>query len=599
MEREYDFRAMKENIPKRTTSVFQINRNHFELSKFKNHLECIKFVCGMHHASLDHVEGKINLSTSTYGDIEHHFYHFEAYDGPSPWQDFIPKGVADGNDFRVRTLSFVLFMVHQDQIFCVVAGSGMMAIKRFINHHFGTDLYERISIPQEDNVLSIKSRGVTGGDAASSSVPRIERLVQEVLAFGMVPTNMLIELSEHISKDLFGFIPSDKPRLVVEVASYFKLIPKVSFAELQELVRTLANILVAMPQKHLTCFVRVEDKEISDGRYSQQLLREIRDDMVRRHSPSRSEYVIPMDIDFMHPSMLEKFVQSEVYKVYFRNSLKPAFEVQDRRTIYHETLSYIYQNYPNLSQFDFNGLLMSSRVKGFRGERQTTTATVLQHITCEIEFNGRPVFHVDTEWYEARGNFEAELNAQFATFIAARNTGAGHFDLDWKEYMKSEAQYNSAYLNHGSGKCFVFDTIVYENIELCDVLIWDSEELNLVHVKRGFDASMRDLSYQVLLAARRLATDKISGEFIYLKEIVRKYNEKGGPLLSAEKLIAAVQNLRVKFTMAVARPKLERPHVFTNHTEYNSNIAKFALIETSKQMSTSSFGFGVTEINLA
>ncbi|HQX99822.1 MAG TPA: TIGR04141 family sporadically distributed protein [Flavobacteriales bacterium] len=590
---------MQENISKRTTSVFQINRSHFELVKFKAHDDCIRFICKEHHASLEHVEGAMNLSMSTYGDIEHYFYHFEAYDGPSPWQGFIPKGISDGSDFRVRTLSFVLFMVHQEQIFCVIAGSGMMAIKRYINHHFGTGLYERISLPGEDNVLSVRSRGVTGGDAASSSVPRIERLVQEVLVFGMVPTNMLIELSEHISKDLFGFIASEKPRLVVEVAAYFKLLPKVSFEELQELIRILALILGAMPQKHLTCFVRVEDKEVSDGRYTQQLLKEIRDDMERRNSPARSEFMIPMDIDFMHPSLLESFVQSEVYKVYFKNSMKPAFEVQDRRTIYRETLSYIYQNYPNLSQFEFNGLIMSSRVKGFRGDRQSTTATVLQHITCEIEFNGRPVFHVDTEWYEARGNFEAELNSQFATLLVARNTGAGLFNLEWNEAMRTEAQYNNAYMNHASGKCFVLDTIVHENIELCDVLIWDSEELNFVHVKRGFDASMRDLSYQVLLSARRLASDKVSGQFDFTREIIRKYNAKGGPALIEEDLVAALQNFRVKFTMAIARPRSERPPIFLNHTEYKSNIAKFALLETSKHMSTSSFGFGVTEISLS
>ena len=589
---------MRENIHRRTASVFQINRGHFELSEFKTPEQCIRFVCGVHHASLEHAEGPVNLSAYTLGDFQHFLYHFEAYEGPSAWGNFIPKRIIQDSDFRVRTLSFVLFIVHEEQVFCVVAGSGMMAIKRYINHHFGTDLYERISIPEEDNVISITSRGVTGNNAASKSIPRNELLVLDALQFGMVPTNMTVELSEHISSDLFGFISSEKSRLVVEVASYFKPVPKISFDELQELVRVLAHTLSAMPQKHLTCFVRVEDKEVADGRYTQQLLTEIRDDMERRNSPSRSDFALLKDIDFMHPSKLESFVECDVYKVFFKSSEKPAFEVRDRRTIYRDTLRYIYQNHPGLSQFDFNGLLMSSRVKGFKGERLATTATVLQHITCEIEFNGRPVFHVDTSWYEARGNFEAELNGQFAALLAARDNGAGLFDLDWKDNMKTEGDYNSAYSNHSSGKCFVLDTIVHDNIELCDVLVWGGDELNLVHVKRGFDTSMRDLSYQVLLSAKRLATDKNNGRFRYLREIVRKYNEKGGPVLSAKDLIAAIKSQRVKYTMAIARPKKDRPPVFTNHTEYKSNLAKLAWIETSKQMSTSSFGFGLTEINL-
>ena len=589
---------MRENIYRRTASVFQINRRHFELSEFKTPEQCIRFVCGVHHASLEYAEGPLNLSAYTHDDFQHFLYHFEAYEGPSAWGNFIPKRIIQDSDFRVRTLSFVLFIVHEEHAFCVVAGSGMMAIKRYINHHFGTDLYERISIPEEDNVISITSRGVTGNNAASKSIPRNELLVLDALQFGMVPTNMTVELSEQISSDLFSFISSEKSRLVVEVASYFKPVPKISFDELQELVRVLAQILSAMPQKHLTCFVRVEDKEVADGRYTQQLLTEIRDDMERRNSPSRSDFAILKDIDFMHPSKLESFVECDVYKVFFKSSEKPAFEVHDRRAIYRDTLRYIYQNHPGISQYDFNGLIMSSRVKGFKGERLATTATILQHITCEIESNGRPVFHVDTSWYEARGNFEAELNGQFGALLAARVNGAGLFDLDWTDEMKTEGHYNGAYSSHSSGKCFVLDAIVHDNIELCDVLVWGGDELNLVHVKRGFDTSMRDLSYQVLLSAKRLATDKNNGRFQYLKEIVRKYNEKGGPVLNAKDLIAAIKSQRVKYTMAIARPKKDRPPVFTNHTEYKSNIAKFALIETSKQMSTSAFGFGLLEINL-
>lgn len=580
-------------------AIYQIDQNHFELTKFESPQACIQFICEAHHASLKDVEGPMNLTTYTYSDIEHHLYHFEAYDGPSAWQSFLPSRISGDNNFSVRTLTFVLFMVYGGKVFCIVAGSGMMAIKRYMNHHFGMDLYERISIPEEDIVLSIDSRGVTGSDAASSSVPRMEKLVLEAVEFGMVPTSMTVELSEHISKDLLGCIASEKKRLVVEVASYFKPMVRISFDELQEIVRALVRILDGLPQKHLTCFVRVEDKEIADDRYRSQLLTEIRNDMVRRNSPTRSDFVIPMDVDFMHPSKLESFVECEVYKVYFKNSDKPALEIYDRRAIYRDTLKHIYNQYPNLSQFDFNGLILSSRVKGFKGEREITTATILQHITCEIEFNGKPVFHVDTEWYEARGNFEDELNQQFERLLAARQDGSSLFNLDWKEGMNTEGEYNNSYAAHQSANCYVFDTIVHENIEMCDVLIWGSEELNFVHVKRGFDASMRDLSYQVLLSSKRLTTDKISGRFDYLKEVVRKYNERGGATLSVDDLISAIKALRVKYTMAIARARKDRPSVFGNHTEYKSNIAKFALIETSKQMSTAPFGFGLVEIELA
>ncbi len=47
---------------------------------------------------------------------------------------------------------------------------------------------------------------------------------------------------------------------------------------------------------------------------------------------------------------------------------------------------------------------------------------------------------------------EAELNAQFATLLAARENDRGLFNLDWRDDMRTEGHYNNAYADHDSSR---------------------------------------------------------------------------------------------------------------------------------------------------
>lgn len=63
-------------------------------------------------------------------------------------------------------------------------------------------------------------------------------------------------------------------------------------------------------------------------------------------------------------------------------------------------------------------------------------------------------------------------------------------------------------INNLSANTLVFDTVTPENIEACDILKWDDEFVYVIHVKKGFDTSMRDLAAQVSITAKRIRNDR-------------------------------------------------------------------------------------------
>mgnify|MGYP001126640152 CR=1 FL=1 len=100
-----------------------------------------------------------------------------------------------------------------------------------------------------------------------------------------------------------------------------------------------------------------------------------------------------------------------------------------------------------------------------------------------------------------------------------------NFDIlkKWEE-DKDEDYYNklhSSLPNH-----YVLDKVIKDNIELCDLLVIENDRAFFIHVKNGFNATMRDLYIQVILSAKRLSNDlKNNIESSYLKETLKKYNK--------------------------------------------------------------------------
>src|SRR5699024_8244905 len=145
----------------------------------------------------------------------------------------------------------------------------------------------------------------------------------------------------------------------------------------------------------------------------------------------------------------------------------------------------------------------------------------------------------------------------------------------------SETKYN---LGHNTiPSVYVLDRILYQNVEICDLLFETGESLYFIHVKDGLDGNVRILTEQInharqlVSGAKNNDTTMLKGYYESIAKKVKKTEEKESNIaLSAKKFIDkfseqdfidAVNNKNINFVFA-CRPLAS--HNFNNATTIKS-----------------------------
>jgi hypothetical protein len=158
----------------------------------------------------------------------------------------------------------------------------------------------------------------------------------------------------------------------------------------------------------------------------------------------------------------------------------------------------------------------------------------------------------------------------------------------------TEKKYNLLYKDLKN--YLVFDTIAISGIELCDIIKYDSQNVYLIHVKRGFDSSMRELYNQIILSARRVEESRSSKDKAYLKKcfdsLIKK--KQGNSINSVDEFLKLFQK-NIKYVMAFSNNNSNNA-VEDEISKIKSSIAKFSVIQTSSEMRSNYFELLFTQI---
>lgn len=158
-------------------------------------------------------------------------------------------------------------------------------------------------------------------------------------------------------------------------------------------------------------------------------------------------------------------------------------------------------------------------------------------------------------------------------------------ELEWNRTTQNEGDYNLSYENLKN--YFVFDKVIFQNIELCDILYVSNNTLYVIHVKEGFDAKIRDLTNQISISSRRLWND-LKSDKSYLKGIYDRYNDmkrnhKNISWIDFEMLFTTKE---IRYVLAFTS-SFKGKSFFENYEIHKSNIAKFSIINIISEQSES------------
>nr|WP_315142880.1 DUF6119 family protein [uncultured Flavobacterium sp.] len=574
--------------------IFQIDKSFYELRELATTREIVQHIVDVHRDKINDNGSIGNLVPErTIDSVTYYTYVYNEDEKESHWASFLPSGITANETFIVQQLSLALFAEVDNQIFAFVGGSGIRVITRYINHRYGLEFYEYLADLQLDVINFITTRGISGKLSQQSETFRDGQKLMDSLNFTNIPCKINLLLREDLINTIFDFINFTSDRVFIEISSYFCIKVRVNFLEIHNIFKVMAEVLSTNISTSLTSFILIKDRNLTDNYYRLELYYRIRQDMFDRLVPSSAVRPVKFDIDFVHPSKLQDFYECDRYEIFARGTQTPFYSGNDRTKIYTEGLKFLFSDFNPLT---FNYILSGIRVYGFKGNVQKTHAMFTQHITCELNINGRPVFLIDSNYYQVKNDFIQSINTTCEDMINKNYLRDNILTIAWQNGI-SEGNYNMSY--YGSVGFRVFDKVISQNIELCDLLYEDQDSIYFIHIKKGFDGMLRDLSNQIIISATRFSNDKNSGTYEFLDGIINSYNAQpinARNLIIRDDFIHSLNNKELFFVMAFKSPLAVNVDIRNNIHNLRSNIAKYSLIQCVRDMNTNMYPLKIFDI---
>jgi len=572
--------------------IYQINTNFYELSPLSSMKEKVNKIIEYHRKSLRNIENEEpNLTTTDIGNITYIMYVFNEVERESNWKYFLPTEITSGHSFNIQSTSFVLFALIENNIYALIGGRGIAVIKRYINHTFGLDLYEKIADPENDIVYSLNSRGITGNLSSQQETFRNEQKLQDALTLAKIPNKLYLILRQDLKDTFFDFLDfNSNDNVYIEISNSFSIKWKISFEQTSMLINTIHDIYKTPTTTYLSRFVRIRNKNLIDKNLTNLLFEKILTDTRRFVSTNNTTN---FDFDFVHPDKLIPFYECDEYKVFLKGARNPLYVTKDHSTIYHATLKYLYDTINIMDEWNFRTVVSGIRVRGFIGNKKKTEAMFINHISCEVEFGKKPYFLLDTHWFKIQGNFIEILNNQCSSMFKTNSINPNPLTVKWQTKNMDEGVYNLQYLNKNG--FLVLDKMLGNYIELCDLLYETDDTIYLIHVKDGFDAKIRDLTNQISVSANRLWHD-LKTDLSFVDQVFNRYHKSKNMISPITK-----EQFRSKFKKDIVYvlafcSKNPNKKVIDNINFFKSNIAKFSIIQSIREMQTNSYPLVIAEI---
>jgi uncharacterized protein (TIGR04141 family) len=308
-------------------------------------------------------------------------------------------------------------------------------------------------------------------------------------------------------------------------------------------------------------------------------------DVILHNTPSSLHLFSDDIIELVNTNKLEKFYECDKYRVKLKRKRKTDDQlITDRRNLYFECTKHIFKNVDDINdRFRIKQMLFELSITGIIAEKESTYGTFYSHLNAEVSYENKKYFRVDNQWFFLDNTFIERVKQEAINYYRLYKLEKQILNK-WDRNL-NEDSYNKS---HESAAHYVFDKITNENIELCDILSMENNTIYLIHVKDAFNTTMRNLSSQVILSAKRLWNDinNISGSNYFLKTIDVYNSRNPTKILDGEALFKQMVNneITINFVMAYNNRSYPNKTALEKIEFSESNIAKFSLVQTVKDI---------------
>ncbi|MCJ8155743.1 TIGR04141 family sporadically distributed protein [Chryseobacterium sp. SSA4.19] len=520
------------------------------------------------------------------------------------WKDFISNIVeADQEILNLKKSSsesyIILFQNKKTQkIYASTGGYAHITVQEFATTDFGIEILARIVKVDDKALRSTKERNLTGGIQGEVKFFRNDYNLFENDSFGKIYNELNALLTKETLIKSFGFSSKDLTSNSLCIAkNSFSLKKSISFEKLLDIIKRCEKLLEKEPE--------VEINSVNKISRSESLLKDnLFDTLIKNAYQNYLDENSFYSIEISNKEF-DKYFQATKSKIsfYFKRKLQEII-FDDIFREFQSVIVEISNICGNSLNFDeFKKIVGSATLETFdENDITLTNENLSNHFCSEIIYNGLNYFLIEKDWYQIKKSFIDTINEAVSYFIN-ENPYSGPKLSKWQG--SSENNYNASYLKKNN--TYVFDKFTHLNIEACDVLKIEKDEIYFYHIKKGFDNSMRDLCNQVYIAARKVLED-VKNDYNYLEGLYDLVKENNGNTVYSQnakkqfgtvtkkQFIEKIKNKKIIFVLAFLDTSNSGRRLITEINKFDSNIAKFTLVELSKNMRNLGVNFQILQL---
>lgn len=447
-----------------TPKIYKIDCSHYKLKNINTDIDIIKVIIneGFLKLKLKKEISILDLQKYELEGLVYFLYTFKFNEKESEWKDFLPKPLTKLGDFFEEKITLILFVKTDRFLFVVIGGNAYNFIVPFIDHSFGLDLYSRIIDPKEDEILSIKSRGLTGNRAGINEQYRPNFRIIDFIRFGKIPQEINIKLSEKVSREFFSFLlQNESEKLLVNVGKAFKIKKSIDFDLLHKTISEIDTILELAPSDYLSSYSEIKEKEFLTGFLKPKLEELIFADLEyigMPHSVNDKRF----QFDFSNPNSIEKYYEADKYVLKARNNdgkLEVFATLSDKDLVYNRIMEEGLRRFGLNNRESFVFFLNGVKILLYIDNKYLTGSNFFYHINAEIQLNGKSYFLLDTKWYLLRDSFLEDLDINTSHILGYYKLDSLILNEPWnKQVIRKEKDYNLLYVEKMN--YLVLDTVL-------------------------------------------------------------------------------------------------------------------------------------------
>lgn len=465
--------------------------------------------------------------------------------------------------FRPQSASSVLFIWSEKYVYVITTGQGFRMIEDYCVPKFGMlviSIFEklfRVTALDRNGMSSIvhSSKTIYSNEVDFVNIEALDTVFKEVTG----RLNSKEKVHELLNLDE----KSKKRSVKITGKNFVQFSSSLSFGGLLHLLSILDNYDFSEMKEIFNLVVPLDLKKNSaDIAANNQKIIEILYDNLD------SDAIAPFDL--FNKSTAE-FIGAETYIIQVNGiCLCTAEDIEPNTFIAEAYAQYLDEEASTIERFkDF---IYEARILSAKGDAIVTDGPLLDHISGEIERDGKNYYVFYGDYYFLNDSYSSRLNHSLKGKLT-QDRFTNMLTTVWHSGDKEDDFNENA--SHDEGYIHLHK-VKPDYVEFADLMKVEDSAITVIHVKDGFDSDMRALDRQIELSVSQVIDAKNNNNSNYLRRLYQNAsaNRKGINISTVfpteDAFVDAVIQREIRFIAAIHPP-------VDNLLANRSNIAKHCL----------------------